>query len=297
MQPTLYAAAGRFRSLRLNRLAVVTVQRPRLVNDALDRHADGTWFGIYGESTVTSAFQPIVDIRVAEPALWAVEALARPQRRGEDLSPLGWFADGAAGDRHFLDWLCRVVHLRNAAVLGLEVPVFINLDPSVFDDIANSLEQLSIMVRRMSGIGLGPSSLVIEVTEVPEHSHEVLDALVQGLKTLEVGVAVDDFGQEAADWSRVKRVKPSYVKLDRALVSSLVGDSTGQSMLTRMCDEFRSIGAVPIAEGVEEPGWFVTLRDCGVPLVQGYAVAPPVRVESLLRQRRRALPLFPMSSW
>ncbi len=274
----------------------LTTKRPRLVNDAVDRQADGTWFGTYGDTTVTSAFQPIVDTSVGPSALWAVEALARPRRWGEELNPLEWFAEGAVGDRHFLDWLCRVVHLRNAAFLGLEVPVFINLDPSVFSDIANSLEQLSIMVRRMSGIGLGPSSLVIEVTEVPEHSEEVLDALVQGLKTLEVGVAVDDFGQDAADWSRVRRVKPDFVKLDRVLVRTLLEDSAGQRMLTRMCAEFRSIGALTIAEGVEEPGWFVLLRDCGVTLIQGYAVAPPMGVDALLRQRRGALPLFSPSS-
>ncbi|PSR26082.1 MAG: EAL domain-containing protein, partial [Sulfobacillus benefaciens] len=117
-----------------------------------------------------------------------------------------------------------------------------------------------------------PDRLVWEVTE----SGLISDMGVRGiqiLKTMGYAVAMDDAGSGYATENRLKVVQPDIVKLDFSVVHQW-GEKNPMP-LRRWVDAARQIGAVVLAEGVEDLSWIEGLKNEGVQALQGYALGKP----------------------
>jgi EAL domain-containing protein (putative c-di-GMP-specific phosphodiesterase class I)/GGDEF domain-containing protein len=220
---------------------------------------------------VDAAYQPIVHL--GSGAVIAYEALARP-RHPDALNPIVFFeALERAGLR-----LAGERTAFEAAMLGARyglphVKLFVNASPTTLIDASFDVLELLDLAERHH---LAPSDLVIEVTESEEiEDIEALAMRIRRLRRLGMGVAVDDAGAGHASFKVITRLRPSYIKLDRDLVSGVDVDGARHAFIESMVRFARQIGSRLIAEGIETEGELACIAGLGVEAGQGYFLARP----------------------
>lgn len=171
----------------------------------------------------------------------------------------------------------------------------LNLSPLLIDD------------PRIRSVLLAPSvapeRLVLELTEHDQvDDYAALRTVVAPYRAQGFRIAVDDAGAGYASLRHITELRPDFVKLDARLIRDLTGDLARQALVRAMATFVDEIGAVLVAEGVEQLDDLDLLVRAGRPiLVQGYAVGrasdpwPTASAEALRqlgsqRRPRRAAP-------
>jgi len=220
---------------------------------------------IIGGEGLAMAVQPIVDLRTG--TIHAYEALARFGVNGSG-SPLHWFSlADELGEREALERACMRAALelldRRPQVAGLAV----NVSAPVLLD-RRTLQMLAAMPDL--------SGLIIEVTEEAlVHSDAALSAAVKPLREKGARLAVDDMGAGYSGLRQVTTVHPSYLKLDRALVTGIEADPERAALVEALVTYARRVESLLVAEGIETEEELRALVALGVPLGQGYYFAKP----------------------
>ncbi len=97
----------------------------------------------------------------------------------------------------------------------------------------------------------------------------------------EVGarIEIDDFGSGHASIVGVMALKPDGLKIDRRIVTPMLGDAQSERLVKAVVDIAKSLGIATVAEGVESLQHAKLLADLGVETLQGYAFARPMPIE------------------
>jgi EAL domain-containing protein (putative c-di-GMP-specific phosphodiesterase class I) len=215
--------------------------------------------------------QPIVDIRSG--AMHAYEALARFSRPGMDGSPLHWFALAEQlGERAALERACLRLALELFERRPAGTSVSLNLSAPVLLEghTMDMLERAGVRgTRELDG-------LIVEVTEetLVRSDMQLLDAL-QPLRARGARLAVDDMGAGYSGLRQITTVRPSYLKLDRSLITDIDSDSERAALVGALAGYAKQVGSLLVAEGVETAGELRVVRELGVPLVQGFYLGKP----------------------
>lgn len=103
-----------------------------------------------------------------------------------------------------------------------------------------------------------------------EHLKSILSCYGRGFQ-----YALDDVGEGFSTVELFTELKPHYMKLDMKDVQGVGTDEAKQFMAKKLLAPARQIGAVPLAEGVEDRQDFEWLRATGYELFQGYLFGKP----------------------
>jgi diguanylate cyclase (GGDEF)-like protein len=219
---------------------------------------------IAGEG-LTMAVQPIVDLRSG--AVHAYEALARFGEGGTD-SPLHWFSLAEEfGERDALERSCLRAALALLGGRPAGTRVSVNLSAPVLLD-ARTLRMLE-QPRDLSG-------LIVEVTEEAlVQSEAQLHTAIAPLRARGARLAVDDMGAGYSGLRQITTVQPSYLKLDRSLVSGIDRDGDRAALVKALVGYAEHVGSLLVAEGIENAAELRTLIELGVPLAQGFHLGRP----------------------
>ncbi len=249
---------------------------PGSINSHLVREDDGAWVATWAPFALKSAFQPIFRFEDGKLPMVAFESLLRPFRDRQAQSPASFLASMPAHERMQADALARSLHLCNAAdCLPPDASIFVNFDPSVFAD-QSIVDMIARDMRRVAGIKqIEPHRIVCEVTEKETQSEEVLFNVVGALRRSGFRIAVDDYGVEASDISRIHELRPDIVKFDADWIKRLMESSAGFALLTTMVSTFREHGIDTVFEGIEDGEQLELAERSGVTMVQGFGLAQP----------------------
>ena len=209
-------------------------------------------------------YQPIVDIR--DGSIAGVEALARfemaPRR-----PPQQWFAE-AAGVGMLRELELEAIRRALFGFNRLPTETFLSVNASPTTMSSPKLASLLATAK--------PERVVLEVTEGSSvEDFDELTASIQPLRDLGVGLAIDDVGAGFASLSRVVRLMPDHMKLDRTLVQDLDSDPIRRTLIERLMSFADEIGIQVIAEGVETEDELALLRELGVRFAQGFLLGRP----------------------
>jgi diguanylate cyclase (GGDEF)-like protein len=217
------------------------------------------------------AYQPIVDL--GSGAVIAYEALARP-RHPDVRNPFEFFRSlEQAGLRLPGERAAFEAALSGVAHGFPRVKLFLNASPLTLVDPEFDVLELVDLIGRC---GVAANDVVIEVTESEEVDDlAALSQRTQRLRRLGIGVAVDDAGAGHASFRVITRLRPSYIKIDRDLVSNVDSDGARHAFIEALVRFSRQIGSRLIAEGIETQGELASLAGLGVEAGQGYYLARP----------------------
>jgi len=224
-------------------------------------------------------FQPLIDPR-SERVVGA-EALARSTIAA---SAGELFARAAAaGLEERLSRLIQQKALRSAAVWegplkGLKLSL--NLLPQ---EIARpGYEQW--LLDEIDAVGIEPSRVTVEITEnaLLVGQGDVAARLAR-LRDAGISIAVDDFGTGYASLAYLTSLPLDMIKIDRGLISGLVGGSRDRIVVKAMIKLAHELDLKVVVEGVESDGQLALLADWGSDLYQGFLGAGALTQDELTR--------------
>jgi EAL domain-containing protein (putative c-di-GMP-specific phosphodiesterase class I) len=212
------------------------------------------------------AVQPIVDVHTG--SVHAYEALAR--FAGSTEGPLHWLAMAATlGERDALERACLRAALRLFARRPAGISLSVNLSAPVLLD-PQTLQMLDEL-HDLDG-------LIVEITEETLVQSDVeLRKVIAPLRERGARLAVDDMGAGYSGLRQITTVHPSYLKLDRSLISGIDHDSDRAALVGALVGYSKQVGSLLVAEGIEHSAELRVLGELGVPLAQGYYTGRPGR--------------------
>ena len=129
----------------------------------------------------------------------------------------------------------------------------------------------------LARLGVDPSLIHLELTEtvLVEHFTSTAEAFRQ-LQHQGIRIAIDDFGTGYASLSYLQHFSFDILKIDRSFISELPRQSRNQAIVTSILRLAEHLHFQLVAEGVETPAELALLERMGCPIMQGYAVSPPL---------------------
>jgi EAL domain-containing protein (putative c-di-GMP-specific phosphodiesterase class I) len=225
---------------------------------------------------VSMVFEPIVKLTNHE--ILGYEALARGVGNPAFGAPKELFAAAAETDLLFeLDCLCRRQALRQAKRLPEGAKLFLNLLPGAIYDPAFEGDALRATLQDHQ---LYPSDVVFEISERESIGNfAIFRELCDRYSELGFEIAMDDVGAGYGSLEAVMELAPNYIKVDIAFIRAIESDPIRREVLVALNGIARRIGAQIIAEGIETPEQFETLKQLAVPYGQGYFVGRATRFD------------------
>lgn len=138
------------------------------------------------------------------------------------------------------------------------------------------------LISCLEDIGLSPRRLKVEITEtmVMEQTDRCMETL-ERLRALGCLLSIDDFGTGYSSLAYLSRIRPDEIKIDRAFVRALNSSQTDRHIVTAIVQLSRTLGAIIVAEGVEDETTLTLCRELGCDRAQGYLIARPMPLQQL----------------
>jgi diguanylate cyclase (GGDEF)-like protein len=218
-------------------------------------------------------FQPILDSRTNK--IVKFEVLARGIYKEEVIAPV-----------YFIDPATRL------GLISSITRIMIQKSFSHFTD--NSYEfSLNISERdlheaylydylndRAKDFNIEPSRVTLEILESVTTGlhHEEVTQQINKIKSLGFKVAIDDFGTENANFSRLMHINFDYIKLDGTFMKNIDKSQRQQLIVKSIVELARVLGIETIAEFIESETICHIARECGVDMMQGYYLGKPQEI-------------------
>ena len=241
----------------------------RYINLFLDKE----FFDIINNESLTSYFQPIVDMKTN--SIYGYETLIRGVKAdGKLMYPNELFEKSKKNDLNFkLDRLCRESSLKTAATKKVTQKVFINFIPTAIYDPEFCLASTEKWAKQLE---FDPSQIVFEVVEtelVQDQKH--LRRILEFYRNKGYKIALDDVGEGYSSLNMLIELRPDIIKIDRNIIESIDKNELKQSVYKALYNLAKEHNIIVLAEGVETLYELQMLQSIGVDLVQGYYFAKP----------------------
>jgi EAL domain-containing protein (putative c-di-GMP-specific phosphodiesterase class I) len=142
--------------------------------------------------------------------------------------------------------------------------------PGLFDQVKDILEET----------GLEPRFLGIEITETNAMQNaEATIPTLRRLKSLGVGISIDDFGIGYSSLSYLRRLPIDTIKIDQSFVRDLTSDPDDAAIASAVIAMAHTLKLLVVAEGVETEEQMAFLMAHGCDLAQGDFFSPAVPPE------------------
>lgn len=162
---------------------------------------------------------------------------------------------------------------RNRNDDGRALKLSVNISPRQLSEAG----LVDLVAATLAETGTRPEELWLEITEsvVMDEGVSALE-LLNDLKDLGVGLAIDDFGIGFSSLSRLRELpRVDAVKLDKAFIDGVCNTSSDRAIVAAGINLAHALEAVTVAEGVETAEQTTALRELGCELAQGYFFARP----------------------
>jgi diguanylate cyclase (GGDEF)-like protein len=235
-------------------------------------------------------YQPLFEAGGLQMA--GVEVLVR-WKRGDRVIAAGQFVPYAEQSGQIIPLGRTVVRLLEQDLprwfAGRSSDFFVCLNLSV-----KELADRTLVEELLAGIGTRYAGrIIIEVTESLElqESSDAGESL-QRLVAAGFRTAIDDFGAGFSNFTRLERLSPSLLKVDRSLVQRAGSENEGGvAFLTAATSVAASLNCDVVAEGIETESEAQVVALLGVRYVQGYRYARPGPIEEFLTESGRVTDL------
>jgi len=237
---------------------------------------------LHGDGQLRLVYQPRISLN--DGRCTSVEALLRwdhPTLGAIGPAEFIPLAEKTALIRELSLWVAEQAVMQTAAWQrqGARFKVAINVSASDLDSsaFANRLIEL------LNSQRLDPTSLEVEFTEsaLMRNPGEVSHQL-QRLRSLGVEVAIDDFGTGYSNWTYLRDLPASTVKLDQSFIRNLSDDEKDRRLVRTIIDLAKRLELRVVAEGIETQAICELVAQWGCDEGQGYHIARPMAPELLL---------------
>ncbi|MBK6411930.1 EAL domain-containing protein [Sphingopyxis sp.] len=221
------------------------------------------------------AFQP--QYAIATGKLVGVEALARWTHPTRGPIPPDEFIVQAekSQDIYRLTLFVMDQAIRSAAQLferGLRINMSVNLSAALLDhsDLVGTIRVM------LTAHHLPPEILTIEITETAqiENSRQARQTLAQ-LRRTGIRLSIDDYGTGQSNLEYLTEIEADEIKIDKRFVMTMRDSQRNLEVVKSTIDLAHRLGAVAVAEGIEDADTMALLGQLGCDVGQGYHLGKP----------------------
>ncbi len=221
------------------------------------------------------AFQP--QYAIATGKLVGVEALARWTHPTRGPIPPDEFIVQAekSQDIYRLTLFVMDQAIRSAAQLherGLRINMSVNLSATLLDhsDLVGTIRVM------LTAHHLPPEILTIEITETAqiENSRQARQTLAQ-LRRTGIRLSIDDYGTGQSNLEYLTEIEADEIKIDKRFVMTMCDSQRNLEVVKSTIDLAHRLGAVAVAEGIEDAETMALLGQLGCDVGQGYHLGKP----------------------
>ncbi len=225
---------------------------------------------LISEDKIEPYFQPIMDIKSGKVIKY--EVLARGIDGDEVIAPC--FFLGAAERLGLMTAITRGIINKSFTFFAANAFDFgINLsEHDLIDD-----NFCSYLFERARYYGIDPSRVTLEILEGVTMSYNA-DRIAEVLNCLRGNgfvLAVDDFGIDNSNFSRLLDIELDLIKIDGAFVRNIVTSKKDAKIVTAIVNLAHTLGIKTVAEFVENEEILEVICACGVDFAQGYHIGKP----------------------
>lgn len=146
-------------------------------------------------------------------------------------------------------------------------------DPNLWAFVRNELE--------VSGIE--PNRLHFEITETALiNNMAAANDFVAQARATGCGITLDDFGAGLSSFSYLRQFPVDELKIDGNFIRQIKSSAVDRAIVESINELGHKFGAHTIAEFVEDLETLELLRNMGIDMAQGYAIARPIPIEDVL---------------
>lgn len=221
------------------------------------------------------AFQP--QYAIATGKLVGVEALARWTHPTRGPIPPDEFIVQAekSQDIYRLTLFVMDQAIRSAAQLherGHRINMSVNLSATLLDhnDLVGTIRVM------LTAHHLPPEILTIEITETAqiENSRQARQTLAQ-LRRTGIRLSIDDYGTGQSNLEYLTEIEADEIKIDKRFVMTMRDSQRNLEVVKSTIDLAHRLGAVAVAEGIEDAETMTLLGQLGCDVGQGYHLGKP----------------------
>lgn len=164
--------------------------------------------------------------------------------------------------------------LKDMRAMGLDVPkLSINVAARSLRLESYGTDLRAALVER----GLLPSDIVIEVLETTliEGKEDPAYKMISNLAADGFDIFIDDFGTGYASLSSLAQLDLSGLKIDKSLVAD-PEDPKATQVISAISSLAKGLGLTTVAEGVETPQMYNSLKNMGCHVAQGFGIGVPM---------------------
>jgi len=137
------------------------------------------------------------------------------------------------------------------------------------------------VIEILNHTGLNPGRIDLELTEAALLRTKNGLADLETLKSLGIGLVLDDFGTGHSSLANLKLYPIDALKIDRSFVCDLPGNEKDAAVCEVIITMAHKLGMKAVAEGVETEEQLNFLRDRGCDEFQGFHICRPLPADEI----------------
>ena len=263
-----------YAKLQSNKIHIIYKKNTKLVQEEYESIASLKQTRLYIlEKKIIPFFQPIVDVKTEE--IVKYEALARIKDRDKIITP-----DKFLYNANRLGLICNITRIMIEksfeTFANTDIKFSINLtQKDILDDtlvyfIKQNATQYKINLSNVTFEILENLTLADDDVRIGE--------MISRLKGKGSQIAIDDFGSENSNFSRLLSLQSDFIKIDGIFIKNCDTQIEKQKIIKAIVDLSKALGIKCVAEFVSSKEIFETIKILGVDYAQGYYFGKPAEI-------------------
>ncbi len=136
---------------------------------------------------------------------------------------------------------------------------------------------IDFLSEKIKVYNINPNRVTFEILETIsiEQVNCKIASQLDRLKKMGFKIAIDDFGVENSNFSRLLNLELDYIKLDGLFIRNLQNSQRKRSIVKAISNLAKTLEIKTIAEYVENQEIYEIVKECGIDYAQGYYIGKP----------------------
>lgn len=217
-------------------------------------------------------YQPIYNLNTGK--IDKYEVLARAIVNDEIISP--FFFINHAEELGLINEITKMIILSSFEYFENKTDEFA-LSINLSEKDLNNYDFINFIKDALKRFNIKPERITLEILEnitFLEGNEKIIQKIIE-LQELGFKLAIDDFGSDNSNFSRLLNINIDYIKFDAIFIKNINKNERNKIIVKSMVSMAKVLNIKTIAEFVENEEILDIVKECGIDYAQGYFIGKP----------------------